>query len=64
MTIRRNWLHALPIALALLAACLSGCGTTNGTEKTESDDPQVSTIPWNKPAKWEGKSGLGGGVGY
>jgi hypothetical protein len=54
----------LPVLLVLLAACLSGCGTTDGTEKTETEETKVSPMPWNKPAKWEGKSGLGGGVGY
>ena len=57
-------MRSIRFALILLALCLGGCGTPNGTEKVESDETKVSTIPWNKPQKWEGKSGLGGGVGY
>jgi len=59
-------LRGLPLAASLLLLALSGCGTTEGTEKTESDEDHVSTIPWNKPQKWENKNvmGGGGGVGY
>ncbi len=41
------------LALTLLAA--SGCATS------QSEDPnRVSTIPWNRPEKWEGQGALGG----
>ncbi len=35
---------------------LSGCATT---PKPESEN-NVSTIPWNRPASWEGRGPLGG----
>lgn len=38
-----------------LAAFLSGCATTSTAESDE-----VSTIPWNRPASWEGRGPLGG----
>lgn len=47
--------------LALLAACvmagLPGCAAT---EDRSAARPGVSTIPWNRPAKWEGGGVLGG----
>jgi hypothetical protein len=36
---------------------LAGCA---GTEDTATSRPGVSTIPWNRPAKWEGGGVLGG----
>lgn len=44
-------------ALLLLSATvfLPGCAST------EPEDPnRVSTIPWNRPEKWEGQGPLGG----
>lgn len=50
-----------PLLAALLAACLaaslSGCAATEDSATTR---PGVSTIPWNRPAKWEGGGVLGG----
>ena len=50
-----------PLLAALLAACLAaslpGCA---GTEDIATSRPGVSTIPWNRPAKWEGGGVLGG----
>jgi hypothetical protein len=34
---------------------LGGCATDS---RTETD--QVSAIPWNRPANWEGRGPLGG----
>jgi hypothetical protein len=34
---------------------LSGCATENTSSR-----PGVSSIPWNRPAKWEGGGPLGG----
>lgn len=50
-------------ALLLLAATvlLSGCETA--PENSPTANPQraaVSSIPWNKPASWEGAGALGG----
>ncbi len=36
---------------------MTGCATT---EDTAASRPGVSTIPWNRPAKWEGGGVLGG----
>lgn len=45
----------LLIAFGLLS--LSGCAT----DTARQDDPnRVSTIPWNRPEKWEGQGPLGG----
>ena len=47
------------LALLLLAASLivfSGCAT----EEERNDPNRVSTIPWNRPEKWEGQGPLGG----
>ena len=42
------------IALAAVAILLPSCAS-------EQDDPnRVSTIPWNRPEKWEGQGPLGG----
>ena len=46
---------------AFLAACISaGLTACAGTEETNTARPGVSTIPWNRPAKWEGGGVLGG----
>ena len=43
------------LLLAIAASLLQGCAST------ESEDPdRVSTIPWNRPEKWEGQGPLGG----
>jgi ABC-type uncharacterized transport system auxiliary subunit len=41
------------LCLATIVAMLAGCATTN-----EHND--VSSIPWNRPATWEGQGALGG----
>jgi hypothetical protein len=48
-------LFAVALGCVLAGVCLSGCATT---EQKESD--AVSTIPWNRPASWEGQGALGG----
>ena len=40
---------ALAAALVLLSSCAS----------QEEDPNRVSTIPWNRPEKWEGQGPLG-----
>lgn len=43
-------------ALLGLMATLGGCAST-----TERQDPdRISTIPWNRPEKWEGQGAFGG----
>lgn len=48
------------LLLALLALPLAACQTP-----PESDTSRrgVSTIPWNRPAKWEGGGALGSQLG-
>ena len=40
---------------------MSGVFTLGGCASSESDDPnRVSTIPWNRPERWESQGPLGG----
>jgi len=41
------------LALLLLAAIASGLAAC-ATETTAAGQSRESTIPWNRPAKWEG----------
>jgi len=42
------------LALVALSFILSACASS------ENEDPnRVSTIPWNRPEKWEGQGPLG-----
>ena len=43
------------LCFLVLSGCLVGCAST---PKSEADS--VSTIPWNRPASWEGRGPLGG----
>lgn len=43
------------VCLFLVSSGFIGCATTS---KDESES--VSTIPWNRPAAWEGRGPLGG----
>ena len=45
----------LVLALLLVSGGLVGCASA---PKEESDS--LSTIPWNRPATWEGRGPLGG----
>ena len=44
------------ILLAILAAGIAGCATTD----KRKDDEQVSSIPWAKPESWQGQGAFGG----
>jgi len=46
--------------LALLAACSAGLTACETTGDSASSRPGTSTLPWNRPAKWEGGGVLGG----
>lgn len=50
--------------LSVLAAVLgpAGCETTQRND-TSTSRGNVSSIPWNRPAKWEGTGMLGGQMG-
>ena len=43
----------------LLAACASSGSGTN-PDGTPKDEQSVNTLPWNKPASWEGGSPMPG----
>jgi hypothetical protein len=43
--------------LFVVAALFSSCADTGSKERSED---RVSTIPWNRPEKWEGAGALGG----
>ena len=45
----------LALAFAFMGILLTGCATTE-----QKDSDAVSTIPWNRPASWEGQGPLGG----
>lgn len=42
------------LLLAFGAFVLGGCA------QTEEDPNRVSTIPWNRPERWEGQGPMGG----
>ncbi len=48
--------------LALAAAGLTACETT-APPPSEASQRGLSTIPWNRPAKWEGGGALGSQMG-
>jgi len=51
----------LPFALlALVAFILTGCQAETPDSLATPDRAAVSSIPWNKPASWEGAGALGG----
>jgi len=41
---------------AMVCFLFVGCASS----EKKSDREQVSTVPWNRPAQWEGKGVLGG----
>jgi hypothetical protein len=45
-----------PLIIAILG--MTGCETA--PEPVSSSHTDVSAIPWNKPASWEGTGALGG----
>jgi integral membrane sensor domain MASE1 len=59
-----------PFALLLVIATIfSSCATKQETALiADPDQDHASTIPWNKPEKWEGRAnfptGLGSPEGY
>ncbi|MBU3664970.1 MAG: hypothetical protein FGM15_03710 [Chthoniobacterales bacterium] len=59
---KKNMLLAM---LAVLAAVCgpTGCETTRNDESVSSSRGRMSSIPWNRPAKWEGTGVLGGQMG-
>ncbi len=50
------------LALLLLGALplISGCQSAPEPSTSSAASTAVSSIPWNKPASWEGAGALGG----
>ena len=48
------------LLIAFLAALCAAAGLTGCAGTEDTSRPTVSTIPWNRPAKWEGGGVLGG----
>ena len=48
-----------PLLAALLASCASSGSGTN-PDGTPKDEQSVNTLPWNKPASWEGGGAIPG----
>ncbi|MBE2180238.1 MAG: hypothetical protein IAE97_07175 [Chthoniobacterales bacterium] len=51
----------LAILTALTAFAMAGCQTP--PPESDASRRGVSTIPWNRPAKWEGGGPLGSQMG-
>ena len=52
--------------LVITGAFLSSCATNQPKQTALVNDPdaqQESTIPWNKPQKWESSVNVPGGIG-
>jgi hypothetical protein len=49
------WRSFLTLAVLGVLLGLSGCASSQS-----SNDDSVSTIPWNRPAQWEGQGPMGG----
>jgi hypothetical protein len=48
-----------PVLFAILGGllmCLAGCATSDKKE----DPDNVTSIPWNRPERWEGRGPFGG----
>jgi hypothetical protein len=52
----------LLILSATILAALPGCETT-APPPSEASQRGLTTIPWNRPAKWEGGGALGSQMG-
>jgi hypothetical protein len=47
----------------LIAAALFALPSCADTQPKPASQNQVSTIPWNRPEKWEGQGMVPGGLG-
>lgn len=45
---------------ALLLIAIAGCLFSGCAHDKEDDPTRVSTIPWNRPERWESQGPLGG----
>jgi len=51
------------ILSAVVLATAPGCETTAPPPPSEASQRGLTTIPWNRPAKWEGGGVLGSQMG-
>jgi len=61
--IRKLLPHLLAILFACLLASCASSGSGTNPDGTPKDEHSVNTLPWNKPASWEGSGtmpGMGG----
>lgn len=47
------------VAALIIAFCSAGLNGCASSETTGASGRKVSSIPWNRPAKWEGGGVLG-----
>ena len=61
MIFRPAMKYLIKLILFLTAsAVIVGCAST---DNTASNDRPISSVPWNKPQRWEGGGQLGGMAG-
>lgn len=61
--IRKLAILLIPVFSGLLLASCASSGSGTNPDGTPKDEHSVNTLPWNKPASWEGSSpipGMGG----
>jgi hypothetical protein len=51
----------LTALLGFSALSLTSCASKE-EDPTKADREKISTVPWSKPERWEGKGALGGMV--
>jgi len=47
------------LAAAILMLCAGGCASSDNQTQAQQN-PNASSIPWNRPQSWEGQGMLGG----
>ena len=52
----------LSLVMVFLLTCLAGCETSS-PPTSEASKRGLTTIPWTRPAKWEGGGVLGSQMG-
>ena len=61
--IRKVLIPLLTLLTATLLASCASSGSGTNPDGTPKDEHSVNTLPWNKPASWEGSGtipGMGG----
>ena len=61
--IRKFFAPLLAVLAAILLASCASSGSGTNPDGTPKDEHSVNTLPWNKPASWEGGGtipGMGG----